>query len=428
MKIKKLYIENFKSFGKVEITFQAINLLIGANASGKSNLITLFEFLKNIQTYGIEDAISKMGGFDSLLNFNANSRSFTIEIELEDDSILSEEDMILTTQKGSEVIQILKKRINIFYKIEVSQKGSHFQIREEISFKEILVERQLILEQETTIKEVSYGVTNKFGKFETVENKSDTKPLSNGDMPKIDIELPFSAQMLATLNSEYKNRSILELRGIFIPSNLFQFGIYDIQPRLAKLDNLNANIDILNKDASNLTQVVNQILKKDTETIEQFIASVGGVLDFIEEIKVSRFENVLSLKLKEIYNKEFTNGTLMSDGTASVIAMIVALYNQPFQISFFEEPEKAIHPALIRQMVERFYEEADYIDKQLFITTHSPEMLKYFYKTNQFENILAVSRTKKTGNTQIKILSSDAEIEMLLEVLGIEELFIQKII
>lgn len=430
MKIKKLHIENFKSFGKLEVAFQSINLLIGANASGKSNLITLFEFLKNIQAYGIEDAISRMGGFNSLINLNTNNRDFSIAVELEGDDILSTEDVIILEQNNVKYkAQILKKRIYIFYKIEVNQKGSHFQIREEISFKEIFIEHNLMAEQESILLETTYGVTNKFGRFETFENQSGTKPLSNGIIPEIDVTFPFSAQMLATLNNEYKNRSILEYRGIFIPNNLFQFGIYDIQPHLAKLDNRNANIEILNKDASNLAQVINQILKKDSEIVEQFIASVGGVLDFIEEIKVNRFENVLSLKIKEVYNKEFTDSTLISDGTASVIAMIVALYNQPFQISFFEEPEQAIHPSLIRQMVERFYEEANYMDKQLFITTHSPEMLKYFYKTNQFENILAVSRTKKTGyNTQIKALSSDAEIEMLLEVLGIEELFIQKII
>jgi predicted ATPase len=422
MKIKNLYIENFKSFGKVEIAFQSINLLIGANASGKSNLITLFEFLKNIQTYGIEEAVGKMGGFGSLLNINANSRGFTIRIELDYDEILYTEDI-------SNDSQILKKREKVFYEIEANQKDSHFQIREKISFKEIFVEYNPMTEHQTELCDITYGVTNKFGRFETFENQSTIEPLSNGITPILAVDFPFSAQMLATLNKEYKNRSILEYRGIFIPSNLFQFGIYDIQPYLAKLDNLNANIDILNKDASNLTQVVNQILKKDSETVEQFIASVGGVLDFIEKIKVERFENLLLMRIKEVYNKEFTSSALMSNGTASVIAMIVALYNQPFQISFFEEPEHAIHPALIRQMVERFYEEANYMDKQIFITTHSPEMLKYFYKTNQFENIFAISRAKKTGyNTQIKTLSTDAEIDMLLEVLGIEELYIQKII
>lgn len=423
MKIKKLYIENFKSFGKIDVTFQPINLLIGANASGKSNFIILFEFLKNIQTFGIEETISKMGGLGSLLNFNANSRSFTIHITLEDNEMLY-------TETVSEQIEIQKIRKNIDYEIEVNQRGSHFQIREKIIFLETFVERNVDTEDEKQLSQIEYGIINKFGKFEMADTKTEgIKPLSNGMIPLLSTELPFSAQMLATLNKDYKNRSILEYRGIFIPNNLFQFGIYDIQPHLAKQNNFNANIEILQKDGSNLTQVVHQILKKEEAIAQQFIASVGGVLDFIDDIKVDRFENLLFLKVKETYNKVFTDSTLISDGTVSVIAMIVALYNQPFQISFFEEPEQAIHPALIRQMVARFYEEADYMEKQLFITTHSPEVLKHFYKTTQFKNIFAINRTKRAGHhTQIKKLAEDAAMETLLEVLGVEELFIQKII
>jgi predicted ATPase len=421
MKINKLYIENFKSFGKLEIVFQPINLLIGANASGKSNLITLFEFLKNIQNTGIERAVSEMGGFKSLLNMNTDSRGFTIRVDLEGADLLS-------TEPISDEIELLKKRTHITYKIEVSQKGSLLQIREDIKFTEIFVERNPITEAENIIREDIYGVINKFGKFEIFEHQSETKPLSNGIVPKL-FDTLFKEEMLYKLNQEYKNRSVLEYGGILIPTNLFQFGIYDIDPQRAKANNLNANIEVLRKDGSNLTQVVNQILKKDEETVQQFIASVGGVLDFVEDIKVERFENLLFMKVKEVYNKTFTDSTLISDGTASVIAMIVALYNQPFRISFFEEPEKAIHPALIRQLVKRFYEEADYRDKQLFITTHSPQMLGYFYKTSELQNILAIKRTKKTAyQTQVNTLSTDSEVGALLEILGAEASFIQKLI
>jgi predicted ATPase len=421
MKINKLYIENFKSFGKLEIVFQPINLLIGANASGKSNLITLFEFLKNIQNTGIERAVSEMGGFKSLLNMNTDSRSFTIQVELEGADLLS-------TEVIFDAMELLKKRTHIRYKIEVNQKGHHFQIREDIRFTEIFVERNPITEAEIILREDIYGVVNKFGKFEIFEHVSETKPLSNGMVPRL-FNFSFQKEMLHTLNQEYKNRSVLEYGGIFIPTNLFQFGIYDIEPQRAKASNLNANIEVLRKDGSNLTQVVHQILKKDEETVQQFIASVGGVLDFVEDIKVERFENLLFMKVKEVYNKTFTDSALISDGTASVIAMIVALYNQPFQISFFEEPEKAVHPALIRQLVERFYEEAEYMDKQLFITTHSPQMLKYFYKTSELQNILAVKRTQKTNfNTQINRINADSEIGAFLEILGVESSFIQKII
>ena len=420
MKIKKLYIKNFKSFGEVDIVFQPINLLIGANASGKSNVIILFEFLKNIQTHGIEEAVSKMGGLGSLLNFNTSSRGFTIHIDLDSDDILSTEDIV-------DDISIFKKRENVFYELEVNQKSSHFQIIEKITFVESFFERSLLAATENRLSQITYGVINKFGRFETFENQSDTQLLSNGIKPILAAELPFSAQMLATLNSEFKNRSVLEYRGIFIPSNLFQFGIYDIQPHLVKSNNFNANIDILQKDASNLTQVVNQILKKDEETAQQFIASVGGVLDFIKDIRVDRFENLLFLKIKEVYNKDFTDGILISNGTASVIAMIVALYNQPFQISFFEEPEHAIHPALIELLVERLYAHVEYTQKQIFITTHSSEMLKAFYEKGDINNIFLVKRSDKYY-TNIENLMQNEKVKEFLQEFGIDELFIQELI
>lgn len=38
MQIKKIKVSNFKSFDEVEIELGRFNVLIGANASGKSNL------------------------------------------------------------------------------------------------------------------------------------------------------------------------------------------------------------------------------------------------------------------------------------------------------------------------------------------------------------------------------------------------------
>lgn len=422
MKITKLYIENFKSFGKVEINFQPINLIIGANASGKSNLVSLFEFLKYVQAHGIEETVANMGGFPSLLNMNTDSRSFTIKIDIACNEVL-------TTESITDVIELQKKRTHIHYSIEVSQKGSHFQIREEIIFTEQFVERNQSEEEIPITSQIIYGVINKYGKFETFTSSFTRGALSTGVIPQIEVELPFSAQMLTILNNEFKNKSILEYRGIFIPTNLFQFGIYDIQPKLAKLINKNARIDILEKDGSNLTQVVNQILKKDAETTEQFIASVGGVLDFVDNIKVERFENFIFMRVQERYNKSWTDSSLISDGTANVIAMIVALYYQPFDILFFEEPERAIHPGLIRQMVERFYEQAEYLDKQVFITTHCPDMLKHLYKTNGLESLFAVTRKRKSGyTTHISPVTNNSDVAGLLEILEIDDLFIQKLV
>lgn len=63
MFISKLKIKNFKSIKDVKIEFGQLTMLVGANASGKSNLINVFRFISNIATDGIDNAIALQGGF-----------------------------------------------------------------------------------------------------------------------------------------------------------------------------------------------------------------------------------------------------------------------------------------------------------------------------------------------------------------------------
>ena len=67
MSIKKIKIENFKSFENLEVDLNDFNVLIGANASGKSNFIHIFEFLRDIVNYDLNNAISMQGDIEYLL-------------------------------------------------------------------------------------------------------------------------------------------------------------------------------------------------------------------------------------------------------------------------------------------------------------------------------------------------------------------------
>jgi predicted ATPase len=52
MAIKRIRVTNFKSFKDLEVALGKFNVLIGANASGKSNFIRIFEFLRDIVNMG----------------------------------------------------------------------------------------------------------------------------------------------------------------------------------------------------------------------------------------------------------------------------------------------------------------------------------------------------------------------------------------
>ena len=46
MAIKQIQINNFKNFDALKINLNNFNVLIGANASGKSNFVQIFKFLR----------------------------------------------------------------------------------------------------------------------------------------------------------------------------------------------------------------------------------------------------------------------------------------------------------------------------------------------------------------------------------------------
>ena len=48
MKIKYIHIKNFKSFGDQIIDLGNLTVLLGANASGKSNTVSIIRFINNI--------------------------------------------------------------------------------------------------------------------------------------------------------------------------------------------------------------------------------------------------------------------------------------------------------------------------------------------------------------------------------------------
>ena len=84
MKIRRIYAENYKSFNKLDVQFDDFTLIVGANAAGKSNLTTIFKFIKDIMIEGLDNAIALQGGIDYLSNANAEkSRPIKLGVELD---------------------------------------------------------------------------------------------------------------------------------------------------------------------------------------------------------------------------------------------------------------------------------------------------------------------------------------------------------
>jgi len=114
----------------------------------------------------------------------------------------------------------------------------------------------------------------------------------------------------------------------------------------------------------------------------------------------------------------------MSDGTINITALIIALYFEEKPVIAIEEPEKGIHPHLISKVVDMMKDVSERFEKQIIVTTHNPEMVKYA----GIENILLVHRDDN-GFSQISRPSEKEEVKIFLEnEMCIEELYVQNLL
>ena len=65
--LKKVFIKNFKSLHDCEIDIGKMNVVVGANASGKSNLVELFRLLKKIYVDKDINPFSEWWGYNNAI-------------------------------------------------------------------------------------------------------------------------------------------------------------------------------------------------------------------------------------------------------------------------------------------------------------------------------------------------------------------------
>ena len=87
LEFRSIRLENWMNFAHAEVAIQDRIFLVGPNASGKSNFLDAFRFLKDLASSGggLQEAIRKRGGMDTLRSLAAPwTPTVTIRVELEE--------------------------------------------------------------------------------------------------------------------------------------------------------------------------------------------------------------------------------------------------------------------------------------------------------------------------------------------------------
>ncbi|RLF76088.1 ATPase [Thermococci archaeon] len=418
MIIKRIKAKNFKSFRELDVELGDFNIIIGANASGKSNFIQIFKFLKDMVTYGLDNAVSIQGGAEYLANMSigpAENLSLQLVFDVKKKPISL---MGLFVQKTSISTYIKVNEITYDLELQLKRRGGGVRIAKET------------LTLKCDFGKIEKSKKKRGDRRKVVEHGQIVISRSNGG--KIKVQAPESASLAEEqiifrflIGKQIPSNILLLQIPLFFPpmeTILDNIAIYDFDPKLPKRATPITGKLELEEDGSNLSIILKNITR-NKETRRKLFNLVSDLLPFISSLDVEKFaDKSLLFKLKEKYFKHYLPASMISDGTINITALIIALYFEKKALTIIEEPERNIHPYLISKVVDMMKDASR--NKQIIVTTHNPEIVKYA----GLENILLISRDD-SGFSSISRPTEKEQIRKFLEnEIGIEELYVQNLL
>lgn len=428
MRLSKIKIQNFKSFKDISIELNNFNVLIGACASGKSNFVEIFKFLKDLSE-DFELAISKHGGDYYLKNFRYNNERYPCYINVNFINS-SPHDFVLPLyrQKNeSEDNIILMDVEKIEYDLKFNFERDNYEVlNEKVEF---IGGFYGLDDKESKMKNLNKYISEHDANFNDAlcitndGKKINVKLEKNSKLLKLEEIIPSFLIQMTEHEFNIKNKDILLINSSLSPTIgpwtflLNNIKFYDFHPKLCKSMGLIGSESSLTEQGDNLPVILDHILKND-EKRAIFLNLLNNLLPDINNIEV---ENIIEQRrmfnLVENYTDTIIPAPLVSDGTSDIIALIVALYFEKGELVLIEEPERNIHPALLSRLVQMMEDASN--EKQIIITTHSPEVLR----SANLEDIFLISRNSNGFSTISKPIDNK-NVLPFIEELGIDEVYI----
>lgn len=385
--LNQIDLQHFKSFEDASLKIGPFTVIVGPNASGKSNIRDAFRFLHGIgRGYTLPEIIGgrygaggqsewaqMRGAASEIVRFGYERFCFKVHLKLSKRSFIYFVE-VEKDEKTRGLFRISREYLRVSGDDVYS---SHPGVDDPVHLQED--ESHLLLRMAKT------GGQRKFG------NRVSVRP----DQPAL--------TQLSDLKavSRYQKDLIEELIEAFAGIRFL-----DLVPDAMRQPAFPGQTT-LGDSGDNLPTVLQEICSEPSRkaVLTEWIRELTpmDVVDF--EFPVNQITGHIQLAIKE-GNGNIVSAYSASDGTLRFLAMLAALLGgKPAGLYFFEEIDNGIHPARLRLLLDLIEGQTRKGAVQVVTTTHSPELLS-MVGDETFNYTSLIFRSPKDGASSINIVGN----------------------
>jgi len=357
--LTKLRLKNWRSVKEAEIDLAPITVFIGANSSGKTNILDALYFLRESSEDGILQAVQNRGGAEKVRSLGADPIGpVEIEFSFKADAL------------GDELTYLLGLKFN-----------EPITIIPEVS--------EYLESGNKPLLEMKHG-----GLVQFLEPGDDGLKLMRNP------PLAFEQTSLSVLGRDPTRRAMYQTFQFM--TERWQMLDENFMPPLSLVAGTRGSIRIIDRCADNVPILLDIMQKYRPELYEEFQNDLKWLLGHVDSVITESNDRETRFALHEKQHNQQEAPTI-SSGSARLVAILTAVYalnltslaDMPGLV-VIEEPDTALNPGILRNFVEqlRVYTEGD-APRQFILTTHNPRFLDYFKP----EEVRVVSRDENGYTT-----------------------------
>ncbi len=365
--LKSIQVQNYRSMQDIDLDITPLTLLIGANASGKSNILDVFTLLSAGVKGNLKDAVLRRHGPSGLLYRGTEDRRIRLS---------------LTFAARSDLESM---ETSVPYRIELSVSDSWFSVSQE----EICT---------ISANGCMQSVLNRSGENYSLLNKNTYQLIKSSDRD-IDTEL--------LTHQTFDRESYPAIFGIRKwMEGLSFYGPVPTDPNSEiRVPQYARSGTRLYSDGSNLVSVLHEIKEKYSDTWKDIHSIIHLACPVFRDIIVppEGGDGKIAMRWLEepFHERGGFSANLLSDGTLRFLFLVTLLMApDPPPLICIDEPEAGLHPDCIGIIAE-LLDRASY-RTQIIVSTHSPELVS----NTKPESVVVVE--KENGATVAERLDANA--------------------